>query len=491
MEIQKERKKMINIVGLGPGSEEALTLGTLKLLKNCKNIYLRTEKHPTVDYLKELNIKFKTFDNIYESSNKFDDVYNSIAMDIINVYKEHEDIVYAVPGHPLVAEKSVENLIKICNENDIPFKILPAVSFIDSILESMKIDPINGIKIVDAFNIKNEILDKRIGTIVTQVYDRFIASEVKLELMDYYGDEYEIFFIRGAGVEGVEKIKKIKLFELDREEDIDYLTSIYIPEDKQNNIKDFYELLNIMDILRGDNGCPWDREQSHETLKRYLIEESYELIEAIDSKDEDMIIEELGDVLFQIVFHCQIAKEEGYFNINSVIATICNKMIDRHPHVFKDKIVNSSEQVLDNWDKIKKKEKGFKTYTEELKHIAKTLPALMRAEKVQKKAAKVGFDWDKVEDALDKVYEELNEVKDVYKNKNREKILEEVGDLTFSTVNVARFLDIDPENALNYTIEKFINRFEYIERCASKQGKSLKDMTLQEMDKFWEEAKIK
>jgi tetrapyrrole methylase family protein/MazG family protein len=166
-------------------------------------------------------------------------------------------------------------------------------------------------------------------------------------------------------------------------------------------------------------------------------------------------------------------------------------MIDRHPHVFKNNIVNSSKQVLENWEKIKKKEKGFKTYTEELKHIAKTLPALMRAEKVQKKAAKVGFDWNRVEDALDKVYEELNEVKDVYKNKNREKILEEVGDLIFSTVNVARFLDIDPENALNYTIEKFINRFEYIERCASKQGKSLKDMTLKEMDKFWEEAKIK
>jgi tetrapyrrole methylase family protein/MazG family protein len=347
------------------------------------------------------------------------------------------------------------------------------------------------VKIVDAFNIKNEILDKRIGTIVTQIYDKFIASEVKLQLMDYYGDEYEIFFIRGAGIEEIEKIKKIKLYELDREEDIDYLTSLYIPKDEQNTIKDFYDLLDIMDILRGEEGCPWDREQTHETLKRYLIEECYEVIEAVNSKDDDMIIEELGDVLFQIVFHCQIGKEKGYFNINDVITTVCNKMIDRHPHVFKNNIVNSSKQVLENWEKIKKKEKGFKTYTEELKHIAKTLPALMRAEKVQKKAAKVGFDWNRVEDALDKVYEELNEVKDVYKNKNREKILEEVGDLIFSTVNVARFLDIDPENALNYTIEKFINRFEYIERCASKQGKSLKDMTLKEMDKFWEEAKIK
>lgn len=481
---------MITIVGLGPGSEEALTLGTLKVLKSCKNIYLRTEKHPTVDYLKNLNIKFRSFDNIYEESNNFDDVYNSIAMDIIKIYKECNDVVYAVPGHPLVAEKSVENLIKICDKNNISYKILPAVSFIDSILESMKIDPIGGIKIIDAFNIKNEILDKRIGIIITQVYDKLIASEVKLQLMKYYGDEYEIFFIRGAGMEGVEKIKKIKLYELDREEDIDYLTSIYIPEDKQNTIKDFYELLNIVNILRGDEGCPWDKEQTHETLKRYLIEECYEVIEAIDSKDDDMIIEELGDVLFQIVFHCKIGDEEGYFNIDNVIASVCNKMIYRHPHVFKDKIVNSSEQILDNWDKLKKKEKGFKTYTEELKHIAKTLPALMRAEKVQKKAAKAGFDLNNVEDTLDKVYEELSEVKYVYGGNNSEKILEEVGDLIFSAVNVSRFLDIDPENALNYTIEKFINRFEYIEKCTSKQGKSLNNITLEEMDNFWEKAKL-
>ncbi|WP_027625380.1 nucleoside triphosphate pyrophosphohydrolase [Clostridium lundense] len=479
---------MIKVVGLGPGSKEALTLGTIEVLKSTKKVYLRTEKHPTVEDLKGFNIEFETFDKKYDSMNSFDEVYDSIARDIIGKYKEIGDVVYAVPGHPLVAEKSVNNLIRLCEESSIELKIYPAVSFVDAMIESLKIDPIDGIKIIDAFDIKNQVLDKRLGTIVTQVYNGFIASEVKLALLEYYGDEEEIYFVRAAGVEGLESIRKIKLYELDRQPDIDYLTSIFIPKNL-NNTKDFYDLLSIMEKLRGENGCPWDREQGHDSLKKYLIEESYEVLEAIDEKDDDALIEELGDVLLQVVFHAQIGKEEGFFNINDVIKGICNKMIERHPHVFGKLQVNSSDQVLYNWDKIKKEEKGYTSYTEELKHVAKTLPSLIRAEKIQKKAAKVGFDWKRVEDALNKVLEEFYEVKDVYKNNNREKILEELGDLIFSVVNVARFLDIDPENALNYTIDKFINRFEYIERSAKNIGVKIEEMTLDEMDQLWEKAK--
>ncbi|KAJ50823.1 tetrapyrrole methylase family protein/MazG family protein [Clostridium tetanomorphum] len=479
---------MIKVVGLGPGSKEALTLGTMEVLKNANKIYLRTEKHPTVEYLKGLNIDFETFDKKYDSMDSFDEVYNSIAMDIIKAYDQYKDIVYAVPGHPLVAEKSVNNLIKLCNEKEIELKIFPAVSFIDAIIERLKIDPIEGIKVIDAFDITMQVLDKRIGTIVTQVYNPFIASEVKLALLEYYDDEEEIYFIRAAGIEGLENIRKIKLYELDRQSDIDYLTSLYIPK-SLNNTKDFNDLLDIMEKLRGEDGCPWDKEQNHESLKKYLIEESYEVLEAIDKKDDNMIIEELGDVLLQIVFHAQIGKEEGFFNINDIIKGICDKMIERHPHVFGNVEISSSEEVLDNWEEIKKEEKGYKTHTDELKHVAKTLPSLIRAEKIQKKASKIGFDWDKVEDALDKVLEEFYEVKDVYKNNNREKILEEVGDLIFAVVNVARFLDIDPEYALNYTIDKFINRFEYIEKSVLSKGFKMENMTLEEMDELWEKAK--
>lgn len=479
---------MLKIMGLGPGAYEALTIGALKELKNNKNIYFRTEKHPTVDFLKDEGIKFESYDHAYEKYDSFDDVYKYIAEDLITKIKDDEDLIYAVPGHPLVAEKSVVNLIELCKENNIQYEVLPAVSFVDAMMEALQVDPIEGVKIIDAFDMKNQILDKRVGTIITQVYNNFIASEVKLRLLEGYEDDTEIIFVRAAGVEGLESIRKIPLYELDWQEDIDYLTSIYIPKDLGNK-KDFQDLLDIIETLRNPGGCPWDREQTHESLKSALLEECYEVIDAIENEDEDALIEELGDVLLQIVFHASIGKEDGYFDIMDVIGGISNKMINRHPHVFGNEEANTSEQVLVNWDEIKKEEKGIKTLTEEMQNIAKSLPATTRAYKVQKKAKKVGFDWDDVNCAMDKVKEELNEIKEVYNCEDKSIIEGEVGDLLFACINVAKFLEVDGELALDKTIKKFINRFSYIENEAIKNNKNLKDMTLEEMDKLWEEAK--
>ncbi|EIF6297563.1 TPA: nucleoside triphosphate pyrophosphohydrolase [Clostridium perfringens] len=479
---------MLKIMGLGPGAYEALTIGALKELKNNKNIYFRTEKHPTVDFLKDEGIKFESYDHAYEKYDSFDDVYKYIAEDLITKIKDDEDLIYAVPGHPLVAEKSVINLIELCKENNIQYEVLPAVSFVDAMMEALQVDPIEGVKIIDAFDMKNQILDKRVGTIITQVYNNFIASEVKLRLLEGYEDDTEIIFVRAAGVEGLESIRKIPLYELDWQEDIDYLTSIYIPKDLGNK-KDFQDLLDIIETLRSPGGCPWDREQTHESLKSALLEECYEVIDAIENEDEDALIEELGDVLLQVVFHASIGKEDGYFDIMDVIGGISNKMINRHPHVFGNEKANTSEQVLVNWDEIKKEEKGIKTLTEEMQNIAKSLPATTRAYKVQKKAKKVGFDWDDVNCAMDKVKEELNEIKEVYNCEDKSIIEGEVGDLLFACINVARFLEVDGELALDKTIKKFIKRFSYIENEAIKNNKNLKDMTLEEMDKLWEEAK--
>lgn len=479
---------MLKIMGLGPGAYEALTIGALKELKNNKNIYFRTEKHPTVDFLKDEGIKFESYDHAYEKYDSFDDVYKYIAEDLITKIKDDEDLIYAVPGHPLVAEKSVINLIELCKENNIQYEVLPAVSFVDAMMEALQVDPIEGVKIIDAFDMKNQILDKRVGTIITQVYNNFIASEVKLRLLEGYEDDTEIIFVRAAGVEGLESIRKIPLYELDWQEDIDYLTSIYIPKDLGNK-KDFQDLLDIIETLRNPGGCPWDREQTHESLKSALLEECYEVIDAIENEDEDALIEELGDVLLQVVFHASIGKEDGYFDIMDVIGGISNKMINRHPHVFGNEKANTSEQVLVNWDEIKKEEKGIKTLTEEMQNIAKYLPATTRAYKVQKKAKKVGFDWDDVNCAMDKVKEELNEIKEVYNCEDKSIIEGEVGDLLFACINVARFLEVDGELALDKTIKKFIKRFSYIENEAIKNNKNLKDMTLEEMDKLWEEAK--
>lgn len=479
---------MLKIMGLGPGAYEALTIGALKELKNNKNIYFRTEKHPTVNFLKDEGIKFKSYDHAYEKYDSFDDVYKYIAEDLITKIKDDEDLIYAVPGHPLVAEKSVINLIELCKENNIQYEVLPAVSFVDAMMEALQVDPIEGVKIIDAFDMKNQILDKRVGTIITQVYNNFIASEVKLRLLEGYEDDTEIIFVRAAGVEGLESIRKIPLYELDWQEDIDYLTSIYIPKDLGNK-KDFQDLLDIIETLRNPGGCPWDREQTHESLKSAILEECYEVIDAIENEDEDALIEELGDVLLQVVFHASIGKEDGYFDIMDVIGGISNKMINRHPHVFGNEKANTSEQVLVNWDEIKKEEKGIKTLTEEMQNIAKSLPATTRAYKVQKKAKKAGFDWDDVNCAMDKVKEELNEIKEVYNCEDKSIIEGEVGDLLFACINVARFLEVDGELALDKTIKKFIKRFSYIENEAIKNNKNLKDMTLEDMDKLWEEAK--
>ncbi|EJT5925387.1 nucleoside triphosphate pyrophosphohydrolase [Clostridium perfringens] len=479
---------MLKIMGLGPGAYEALTIGALKELKNNKNIYFRTEKHPTVDFLKDEGIKFESYDHAYEKYDSFDDVYKYIAEDLITKVKDDEDLIYAVPGHPLVAEKSVINLIELCKENNVQYEVLPAVSFVDAMMEALQVDPIEGVKIIDAFDMKNQILDKRVGTIITQVYNNFIASEVKLRLLEGYEDDTEIIFVRAAGIEGLESIRKIPLYELDWQEDIDYLTSIYIPKDLGNK-KDFQDLLDIIETLRNPGGCPWDREQTHESLKSALLEECYEVIDAIENEDEDALIEELGDVLLQVVFHASIGKEDGYFDIMDVIGGISNKMVNRHPHVFGNEEANTSEQVLVNWDEIKKEEKGIKTLTEEMQNIAKSLPATTRAYKVQKKAKKVGFDWNDVNYAMDKVKEELNEIKEVYNCEDKSIIEGEVGDLLFACINVARFLEVDGELALDKTIKKFIKRFSYIENEAIKNNKNLKDMTLEEMDKLWEEAK--
>ena len=479
---------MIKIVGLGPGAPEALTIGAVEAIKKCENVYFRTEKHPTVDYIRNQGIDFNTCDYFYESSDSFDEVYKRISENIIEEYKKKGDLVYAVPGHPLVAEKSVFNLIDLCEQNSIEYTILPAVSFIDAMMDRLKIDPIEGLKVIDAFDIGNQVLDKRIGTIITQVYNPLIASEVKLSLTEYYNDETEIIYCRAAGIEGQESIRKIPLYELDMQEDIDYLTSVYIPKDLENK-KDIYDLIETIDILRGENGCPWDREQTHESIKKGIVEESYEVVDAIEKEDDNALVEELGDVLLQVVFHSAIGKEDGYFNFSDVVEGICNKMVYRHPHVFGDSKLQSSDEVLAKWEDIKKKEKNFESVTDDLEGIAKALPALIRAEKIQKKVSKVGFDWDNVEDAAEKVKEELNEVLEVYNSENKSKIVEEVGDLIFACVNVGRFLKVNSEEALNITSEKFIKRFNYIETKSKSMDIKLEDMTLSDMDKLWEEAK--
>jgi len=252
----------------------------------------------------------------------------------------------------------------------------------------------------------------------------------------------------------------------------------------------FEELVKIMKTLRSPGGCPWDNEQTHESLKPYLIEEAYEVIDAIDSGSDRQLTEELGDLLLQVIFHAEIADSEGRFNIDDVIKGITEKLKRRHPHVFGDVIVDSSKQVLKNWEEIKRKEKREKKKGGSvLDGLPKNLPALIKARRIQEKVSRVGFDWAHTDEVILKIEEELKELKEANRNNNREAIEEELGDLLFSVANLARFVSLCPEDALRKTINKFQRRFQYIEQELPKRGRKLGEASLEEMDKLWEEVK--
>lgn len=250
---------------------------------------------------------------------------------------------------------------------------------------------------------------------------------------------------------------------------------------------DFQGLLDIMAALRGEKGCPWDKEQTHESLKPFLVEEAYEVLEAIDEGRPEALREELGDLLFQIVFHCQLAKERGEFDINGVIEQIGTKMIGRHPHVFADADYKTPAEVLVHWEAQKKRE--GKQRESMLDGVPRTLPSLLRAHRLQDRASRVGFDWDRIEDVLPKLDEELGEFRQALSRAKPEEIEDELGDLFFVLVNISRFVGVNPEDALRKTISKFISRFRSIEMAAAEQGRTLSDMTLAEMDSLWEAAK--
>lgn len=249
----------------------------------------------------------------------------------------------------------------------------------------------------------------------------------------------------------------------------------------------FADLLRIMEILRSPEGCLWDREQDHKSIRRNFIEETYEVVEAIDQDDLEHMKEELGDVLLQVVFHTEMEREKGNFDMNDVADGICKKLIYRHPHIFGDVKVSSSDEVLQNWDALKRVEKRQETTTDSMESVARSLPQLIRAEKIQHKAAKVGFDWSEVTGALEKVREEAEELSRAINGAGDPE--EELGDLLFATVNVARFLKTDPERALERASDKFIARFARVERAAAAQGKRLEEMSLAEMDALWDAAK--
>lgn len=478
----------ITIVGLGPGPANLITVETMTKLANAEKLFLRTEKHPTVSALAAQGITFQSYDFLYDQLATFAEIYEAIATDIVERACHGGNVVYAVPGSPLVAEATVALIRAKAAENNIPLTILPGMSFLELLYCRMGIDPIDGITILDAADAALLSPDFPTSLIITQVYNQQVASDTKLTLMTLLPDDYEIVVAQWLGLPE-EKISSIPLFELDRIASIDHLTSVYVPAaPKRTHSFSLEPVIDVMARLRSPEGCIWDIEQDHKSLRRYIVEEVYEVLEAIDLADPEKLCEELGDLLLQVVFHARIAEESGTFSMQNVIDSVTEKLIRRHPHVFGEITVRDAAEVVFNWEKIKQKEKGFSRESV-LDGVPPALPSLMRAYKLQSKAAKVGFDWDEIDSVWAKIAEEMHEVREALQINDKNFVEDEVGDLLFAVVNLARFVGIEPETALNRTNKKFIARFTYMENQIKSQGLKWEKLTLLQMDAFWNQAK--
>ncbi len=479
----------ITVVGLGPGSLGFITLETWDKLAGEDTLLLRTTKHPTVEEMKKRNVTFTSYDHIYDTKATFEEVYQAIAQDVVNRAKQGDNIVYAVPGSPLVAEKTVMLIRDFAIAEHIAVHILPGMSFIEILYVKLGIDPIDGLTVIDSEDIESLPKDMPTAIVVTQVYNQQVASNAKLSLMEAYPDDFQVTLLHNLGLPD-EEIRAIPLYELDRQPNIDHLTSVYIPAfTHQQRTFELAPIVDVMQRLRSPGGCIWDIEQTHKSLRRYIVEEVYEVLEAIDLEDSELLCEELGDLLLQIVFHARMAEETCEFTMQDVVDTVTEKMIRRHPHVFGDVSVRDAGEVVLNWDAIKKEEKGDQRKSI-LDGVPKDLPSLMRAYKLQHKAAKVGFDWDNIAPVWDKINEEIAELKKAIKENDQSEIEAEFGDVLFSIVNLSRFLNVDAEVSLNMTNNKFIRRFSYIENNVKEKGKEWKKVTLKELNQYWDESKV-
>jgi tetrapyrrole methylase family protein/MazG family protein len=470
------------VVGLGPGGLDHTTAETLKALERIPHRYLRTAIHPSASLVENAT----SFDDIYEAADTFEDVYAEIAEALVAAAIEYREIVYAVPGSPLVLEQTVRQLRE---RTEIDCVILPAMSFLDVAWARLGIDPVEaGVRLVDGHDFAAAAAGERGPLLVAHTHANWVLSDIKLAVEGAGGDE-QVIILQALGTDD-EQIATTTWADLDRTIDADHLTSIYIPELAVPVGAGYVSFHELARTLREQ--CPWDIEQTHESLVPHLLEETYEVVDAVhgldpdDPKTDEDLIEELGDLLYQIEFHATIAEQEGRFTIVDVTTGIHDKLVRRHPHVFGNVTVDGTDEVLANWDDIKHDEKGR---TSIFQGIPRSMPSLSYAAKVGRKASKVGFDWPAVDGAFGKIGEETGELHAAIGTGDSDHTGEELGDLLFAVVNVARHLDIDPELALRAATDKFRTRFEGVEELARQREIDLRSAELSVLDSLWDEVK--
>ncbi len=476
----------IVVVPLGPGAPEYLTLGALEAFKNASKVILRTGKHNAAEALVKRGVVFDTLDALYEECDDFDALNVRVAQTLWEAAQKGA-VAYGVADP--ISDDTVAGLLREAGPKK-QVEVLAGVPLSAQVISVLPVLPAGQpLRVMPASAWPGAALVPGEALLVTELNSRLMAGEIKGWLMSLYEAESGIFFFP-PGESARRACVSIPLLELDRQKKYDHTSAVFVPAAPMNSRTryDFSDLLQVMDRLRAPDGCPWDKEQTHETLRPYLLEEAYEAVGAINDGDMDHVADELGDVLLQVVFHAKIGSQHGEFDIRDVTTAICRKMISRHAHIFGDVKCDTAEEVLASWDNLKRKERGLASQAAVMADVPKHLPALMRAQKVLQKAKRVGFDGNDPLEALKKVQEEIQEVRE-----ELEKGFdpgEELGDLLLAVVNATLLCKQQPELLLMAAVEKFIRRFERMEKMIVEGGKALEDLTLSEMDVYWKEGKL-
>lgn len=493
---QTTQLRTISVVGLGPGPLDQLSLGAVRAIRQAGTVYLRTIRHPTVALLQSADgvalvgdVHWESCDDLYDSSPTFADVYEGIVSRLLTAAMQAGALVYAAPGHPLVAERAVQLLREKAGAHGIAVKIIGSQSCVEAALEAVGADIAEGLQVADALSLNDDLSQPAFPSpkaplLVLQVYSRRVASDVKLALLRDYPPDHPAQLVLHAGLAGEERVIACPLSAIDRLDVPDHLCSLWLPPVSELHPRSSLQTLEaIIARLRAPDGCPWDREQTHHTIKRNLLEETYELLEALDADDAAAQTEELGDLLMQVFLHAQMGKDAGEYDLGDVTSAITDKLVRRHPHVFGDAAVADAEEVLRNWDAIKKAEgKGKQSV---LEGLPASLSALTMALALTRRAATSGFTWPDAEGAWAKVAEELAELHAAGTDAERQY---ELGDVLFTLVNIGRLLGFDPEECLRAANRRFRDRFMTMERLAAARGLNLRQQPLDALLALWRET---
>jgi tetrapyrrole methylase family protein/MazG family protein len=477
----------ITILGLGPGNPSQITREAWDIITKADEIWLRTSQHPTISAF-PTTLHLESFDDLYETGESFETVYANIINKILQLGTREQGVIYAVPGDPFIAETTGPEIARQARLAGIKLRIVNGISFIEPAFSALGLDPFPQITLVDALELSQRQIppfpvDKPV--LVAQIYSRLVAAEVKATLNSIYPDDHKVTLVHAAGTDS-ETQENVCLYEIDRSDFIGLLTLLYIPPMEQGT--SFEAFQEVVALLRAPGGCPWDQEQTHQSLRPHLLEEAYESLAALDSEDPLQMAEEFGDLLLQIVLNAQIGYEEGGFSMLDVLKGIYDKIIRRHPHVFGDEQIGDVKNVLQNWEKLKAEERNTNGEASKglLDGVPLALPALVQAQEYQDRAARVGFDWPIIEGVLEKIMEEIGEIR---RAENPAELVDEIGDLFFALVNLARWKQVDAESALRSTNMKFKKRFTHIEQVAKNHNRKVSDLSLDEMEAVWQEAK--